>query len=442
MNLVKKIIRKIKFEFQDGLTYFLIKLSVLVKSPNLTAYFSSLFVKNFNQAGQYRILCMRRSIFMDDIEALSQISGRLHYLIIGRNIFQIIFRHFSNKDELKRLTVNNYHSDQLCQEAIKKYNQYLKIMLPALRRRVNFDAIFNGNFVYIEQQEIGRVCEELGIPYVVLQKDSLTSIIFEDTLKIHEGLKFLGTRMLVYNEALVDSLGQVIDPEGVYRNKFRVVGPPRLDYLFYSDSTMKAEDKVVFFSFLANIRFPRIVEDQKKLAAIYKRAEDFHIWLMRFAQQHPNIKVIIKTKVAKYYLEYVRSIFRNNFKKGIDNLVITSAGQPTEMIKTSRVTCAFNSMTMIESVIANKVIVSPYFADLVPNTPLDYFGDYPQMVNYVKTMEELEDCLLHPENYKKYNDNDREKFLKRFIYIPDGRASIRAEDEIIKVIKDYQNVKK
>jgi len=55
------------------------------------------------------------------------------------------------------------------------------------------------------------------------------------------------------------------------------------------------------------------------------------------------------------------------------------------------------------------------------------------LVNYVKEEGELEKNLS--KGKIKYDQQRKAEFLKQFIYIPDGKASVRVEEEIIKIIE-------
>ena len=95
-------------------------------------------------------------------------------------------------------------------------------------------------------------------------------------------------------------------------------------------------------------------------------------------------------------------------------------------------------MALIEALIAGKPIFSPFFGDLVaPGKVWDYFNDYPELINYIKSENELAQMLLEPERFMPRDQKRVAEFVEQFAYRPDGQASARAEQEVINVIKEY-----
>ena len=105
---MKALIKKIKGKIRSDGVDFLLKFSLAVNQPMLSAFIISKNVNKFNDRGQFKVLCMRRSIFMDDVWAMSK-SGRVHYLVTGRKEFRIIMNHFVGKQEIQKVTEKNYH---------------------------------------------------------------------------------------------------------------------------------------------------------------------------------------------------------------------------------------------------------------------------------------------------------------------------------------------
>lgn len=432
------IFKKIKVKLNDFYEKFLISFIFLIKSPKIGAFLISLTVKNVNESGSYKILCLRRSIFMDDVAAMAKFSGKLHYLALSRNIIQGIFWRFLEAKNERDLHYQNYYSDTHYQDGITRYHDYLKKLVPELKKIIGFDAIFSGNFVYVEQQELAQVCKELQIPFVVLHKESLTVGVYKDAADLHKGCRFIGDKMMVYNDKVKEQLTELENVGGLSKDLFVVVGAPRIDYLFKETEAASTQKQVVFFSSIPTMRFSRLFDDKNFLSVLEKRAEDFHVWAMQFARKNPDIKVVIKTKVAQYYLDHPKKIFSKYFDGEISNLDITSKGNPADLIKKSIAVCAFNSMTQIEALVINKPVISAYYGDLIPDQPWDYFGEFPGLVQYAKSYDEFEKLVLNSSEIKP-DSNLKESFLQRFIGFTDGNSSKRAEDEIIKVIESSKN---
>lgn len=434
------ILKKIKFKLKQVAVNLLIKISLLYKWPKLTAiaFWLASSKNNPKCQSQYLVLCMGRTVFADDVTAMAAHSGKIRYITIWRTYFQNIFQYFCEGEEIEKITEGNYHTHDFCKQGKQKYYSYMRRMFPWLHKIIGFDAVLCGNIGYPDQQEIEKICVEEKTPYIVLQKEGLTAGVYEDSADLYKGCKFIGARMLVYNEKVIDALVGINRVSGLSRDKVKAVGVPRLD-CYFKEVGKPAKKQIVFFSFYTKHRFPRIITNSEKLLQAERRTEDFHKWVMNFARNYPNYKVIIKTKAAGFYLDYVLDIYKNNFKEKISNLVITSTADSIELIKNSIAVLGFSSMTLMEGIIAGKIAISPYFGDLVDGQCWDYFDDYPELINYVKTEAELEERIFNREKYLNYDPKRKENFLTFYISTPDGNASVRTEEAIIEAINEYKS---
>lgn len=437
-----KILDKIKYKIKENSLNLLIKISLFLNWPKLTAVALWLAASRINPdcKGQYTVLCLGRSIFVDDVKAMAAYSGRIRYIVIWRNYFTIILYYFLTDSEKQELSESNYYTHDIGSEGKNRYYLYLKKMLPFLRKLMNFDAVLSCNFIFSEQQELARVCEENKMPFCVLFKEGLgvaASGAFEKWIELFKDNKFIGAKILVYGEKIAEILLGVNIP-GLTKEKIKIVGIPRLDSYFIKNAKINPKKQIIFFSFSSFV-FCFLIKDSEKLEWAKKRSDDFHAWIMKFAKNHPDYKVIIKAKFGQHYLDYINEIAGDVFKeneKRPANLVITNLGNPTQLIKDSMAVAGFYSITLIEAIVAGKIGLSPYFGDIITEKPWDYFAKYPELINYIKSEVDLEEYILNPQKYLSNSYNRREKFLKELIHIPDGHASLRAEEAIIETIKE------
>ena len=90
----------------------------------------------------------------------------------------------------------------------------------------------------------------------------------------------------------------------------------------------------------------------------------------------------------------------------------------------------------MEALAAHKKILCFDFGEAIPSKSFDYFHENPEFVEYISSDDELENAL---ENKKENKDPKKmNELLKKFIYIPDGDASKRTEEEIIQTILSYE----
>ncbi|MFA6447578.1 MAG: hypothetical protein WCW31_05000 [Patescibacteria group bacterium] len=436
MPFVRRVKNKLKLIFVD----FLIKVSLFWDFPRLTAYALALATVGLNPKKDIKVLCIGRSIFLDDVTALIHFGSGVQYLVLNMRYWYLMFDHFIPERDRQKITESNYHKEDFGNAGKQKYNAYLSEVLPRLKKLLGFNAVFAGNFGYLAQQEISRVCETKKIPFIVLHKEGL--LLPGDHMeraRMNQTYKFMGAKLMFYNKNIKQALLD-IHLAGIDDNNTKVVGVPRLDFYFENAEAKKdTEKQVVFFSFSPSEKFMFLISDQEALQAAYQRSDDFHKWVMNFALKHKDFKVIIKTKYSDHYLAYVQEIFNKHFGgQKIDNLVITNNMNPFGLITNSNSVMGFNSTTLIEAIVAQKNIITPFFGDLIKDKPWDYFLHYPELVNYAKTEAELESLILNPVQRSSYTLQEKNNFLNELISVPDGQASLRVEKEIIDTVNDYK----
>ncbi len=429
MDYLQKILNK----FRSYPRPAFLRLSLKLRSPQLTAWALKLLCGKINDSGRFTVLCLGRSVFLDDVKALAALGQNLQYVVIHIRHFKTIFGHLVKKSETEGLTESNYHSHSLSEKGRNRYYAYLKKVLPFLQKLIGFDAVLSGNVGYIVQQEIAKVCEAERVPFIVLHKEGMDAFGYVHT---YDGQKFIGARMLFGNQKMRDSLLAMKMP-GLTEDKARVVGMPRFDF-YHSQNDHSPKKQVVFFSFFPQDRLIASISEGKNLQQAKEAYANFHKLVMEFALRHPEIKVTIKTKAAAYFVQYVKDILQASFPEGIPNLFITNSINPFELIRNSDAVVSFNSTTLIEGLLGGKIIISPDFRDLISDTSWNFFASYPDLIHYVKNESELEDRLLHPRKYSEYDPSRKQAFLKEVIFLPDGKASLRTELEILGAIKEYQ----
>ena len=220
------------------------------------------------------------------------------------------------------------------------------------------------------------------------------------------------------------------------QEKMEIVGIPRFDS-YFDGKNLTEKNQIVFFAYWKD-KFYSLINNPENQKQAEMRTEDFIKAVMDFAVAHPDINVIIKTKAAQHYLNYIQEIVDRNFNQPIPNLTITSSGDSVKLIQESMAILSFHSLTLIEALIADKTIISPYFDDLVTDSFGLYFTGFSQLLNYAKTKSDLEKIIIDKQSVK-INPELKQNFLQKFIYLPDGKACQRTEQAIINTIKSLKN---
>jgi hypothetical protein len=170
------IFDKIKFKIKQTFVITLIKISLFLNYPRLAALAFWLVSSRLNPetASQNTVLCVGRSIFMDDVKEMAKSSGQIKYVVIWKSYFGMISKYIFKNQTKDKLTQDNYHANNFHEEDKRKLYLFLGKMLPLLQKYIGFKAVLCGNFAYFDQQEFEKLCTDRKIPYIVLCKEGLT----------------------------------------------------------------------------------------------------------------------------------------------------------------------------------------------------------------------------------------------------------------------------
>jgi len=404
----------------------LIEFLSMFKAYSLISKIAIFSTRKINNGSSLNVLCIGRAIFDEEIEEMSNNSGKVNYLVIPKIIFISIFHfHFHWKD----FDHINYHADKNLDFEKKAYKNFLDNFLTSLFKDLSIDAVISANYVYSWQQELATICLERQIPFIVLHKEGMTSPSqYKNLVDTYTNGKFIGSRMLVYNDNIKNALLDA-NIKGITKNNIVTVGVPRFDK--YSSIGAIGGD-VVFFSFYMEDKLRHISLSETAKSELLNKSINFHLEIMKFAKQSQHINVTIKTKGGKRYLDYVLNIAKSNRLENLHNLKITNMGTPYELIQDAFLVGGLNSSVLLEAMLAKRQVFMPNFKNSLFE---DYFIGNEDVVNYVRSSEDLIKCVNELSN-KEYSKERGNLFLKEFISIPDGMSSNRAENEIILTIKN------
>ncbi len=417
----KTLFTSILFKFN------IIELSVRLNFAYLTVKIALIKSTFINTNSNCTVICLGRPIFNEDILTMSELSGRINYHIIPKEVFIAIFNYFLH--DIPRDGIHTkYHKITDYEKQKLQYRKYLDRMFNIFSRVIKVDAVISGNYVYAWQQEIAQICLNKGIPFVVLQKEGLTSQNnYLDAIKTYTNNRFIGTKLLVYNNNIKNAFLQ-LKVKGLTSEMITTVGPPRLDRYF----SIKPNGKgLVFFSFHVKSKINHFEIDKEIQVEYVERAKKFHIQIMKFALRNKDIRVVIKTKESQRYYDDVINIAKENNFINLKNLFITNKANTYELIENSSCVIGFNSLVLIEGLIANKTLIT---TKPLTGGVSGYFDEFPSLINYANNCYDIEN-FFYRGNKNNNNESHKNSFLKEFIYKNDGKSSQRAEDSIVNTIK-------
>lgn len=393
-----------------------------------------------NRNAPTRILCIQRSIFNDDVIALSKETDDIEFVFLPKGkLYELMCFFVEDHPEFQELSENNYH-DGCCKSSIRKYGAYLGRAMRHFLNALPCDGLLSGNFGYKEQQELVRYFEERGLPFIVLFKEGLVIPAYLDELpkKLLKGKIFLGSSILFYSEGIRRAIVRSDAFEGrQYRTA--VTGIPRLDMLVGVPRPRKK--KIVFFSFYPPDKFRCFQSDAKTLERACEAGRRFHIEVIRFAESHPEWQVTIKTKVGPRYIRHMQEVL-SEFEDRPENVEVTNQGHATDLLMEAQVVIAFTSTTSLEALVAGRDLICPDFSDLFGDEPWDYFQDYPELVTYVRTADDLEAVLEADSRAGNSDEEVRNEFLRMMVHGADGLASERVNREIMETLDWRRSLEK
>jgi hypothetical protein len=304
----------------------------------------------------------------------------------------------------------------------------IRSLFRALLDRLDFHAIFAGNFVYVSQQELFVVATEFGIPVVVLYKEGMFPVgrYSHAASVLYRTKRFLGTRMLFYNSHIRSAMLDARLP-GLLPEQTEVVGVPRLDGYSPLQRGSTEHRHLVLFAFSASVKASYLLPDPATHAEFSRRVEQFQINFVRYAAEHPDVKLTIKTKAVPEEIAACRVMLqRAGWQQLPRNVSLLVDGSGAALIRRATVVAGYSSTTLLEALLCDVPVVCPALADLVGSDgPVDYFDAVPEIVARPADYAALCALLDHPEHLPRPGRDQCRVVLEPIIHSIDGRAGAR-----------------
>ncbi len=395
-----------------------------------------------NKEAKYRVLCIQRSIFEEDVRAMAERTEDVCFGMLPKGKLNDVFRHFIERHpQWRELSEFNYHHG-CCREALEAYGTFMEKVLSILENQWPFDAVLSGNFGYLQQQEVARIVESRGVPFITLFKEGLVIPAYLEELpkKVIDRKRYIGSKIIFYSEQI---RGAVLKSDAFAGAEFEVAvsGIPRMDRLVSAPAATKK--RMVLFSFYPEDKFRCFESAPDTLRRACEAADQFHRSIYRFAAENPEWELLVKTKVGDRYLSYANDLLIKELGEFPSNIQVTNAGAAVKMILDASVVAAFQSTTAIEALVAGRSVICPDFSDFFGDEPWDYFQEDPELVTYAKSLTDIQRAA-EKETGEQTDEwiAQRDAFLQRMVHGADGKACDRALEEIIATIEKHRAVRK
>ncbi|MBM3456067.1 MAG: hypothetical protein FJX80_13140, partial [Bacteroidetes bacterium] len=246
-----------------SILFYIFKFFVRSGYIKASGYVIYLACRIVNPKNSFKLLCLTKPIFNDDLNEIVSIRPNLIAYIYFPRLWlsEIIKIHFKNFHLLNDASYYPLLDGTEEQYAIKRD---IEVLFNVLRKLLKFDAVFSGNFVYVSQQEFFKVSMEKNIPVIVLYKEGMLPIDKYDHVgsTLYNTKQFHGTHLYVYNDMIKKMLVKA-NIFGINAKNTVSVGVPRLDkYLRNNQSQVIYPFTIVLFFFESSLKANFLVNDK------------------------------------------------------------------------------------------------------------------------------------------------------------------------------------
>ncbi len=407
-----------------------------------------------NGQAVYDILLLSKAMVTEDVLASFQDDPGACVSKVSRNSVKALSRAFlpAHMDE------NNYVNVSVRDAArARAYRRFLVKLWSKLDRRRHFDAVLTGNFAYFAERELAGALEELGIPFIVIMKESIKNEGYERFwTKVYRERRgpFTGRRILVYGESerSVDVNSGIVDPERV-----TITGMPRLDLVHCMRRQAAAAGAahtgppgILFFMFGPKAFIPVLIRKRSRWPYTRRKEQiderlDRLGWthlveqtlgaIHTMATQYPDLRITIKTKGAESDKDSATLEQLMGVNRLPDNIHVVFGGSPQGLIFQHDVVCGFNSTSLLEALAAGKPVVVPRFAEALEAEMQPYLVDLEDAVEYAKSPAELAELLVRRARERRQPSADlpatTARVLDKWLFNSDGQAGQRVREAVL-----------
>lgn len=316
-------------------------------------------------------------------------------------------------------------------EGRARYRSFLRPVMARLRDELDVVAVVGANVTYFAERELGGACEDIGLPFLVIHKESIRSPRqrewFTRAYRERTGA-FLGRAVAVYNRSERDSQREA----GIVTDA-AVVGAPRVDAAHairrHRADSRRRGDAVVLFAIDPGAGTWTPFDDELETGAPRWEvlAHETEQAVIDFARANPGSEIIIKSKVG-----HDRALLARLPSTLPPNLRVVTVGTATSLLEIASAVVAFNSTVVPEALAAGVPVVSPEFAEAAGPGARDWCYPVDQAVGVARSPEEIVTLLERAVEGGALPDAAAPlppgalEVLDDLVGDADGRASVRA----------------
>jgi hypothetical protein len=379
------------------------------------------------------LVVLQKAGTTDDV--LAAAAGRggdtIRISTLTRRPFRTLFKAVTGTTGATGITDSDYRYGIDWLEAPKlEYRRLLVEVLIHYRRFTGVDAITSANVRYRAERELAAACAEVGIAFVPLHKESISTRAQRGW--IVRGLAelagpFMGQAVAVYNDEERDGM---VEAGFAAHERIAVVGCPRIDRLHRvrERSVSQADETnrpIVLFSIDVKAgvwtpfdgRLDTGAPNWERLAALTEEA------FVTAARLDPDRPYLIKAKIGREDQQVDRLPYDLP-----TNVRVLTGGLATDLIERAAVIVGFNSTVLLEAVATGVPTIVPRFGEAADPAMQDWILELDGAVRSVHSPADLPGALREAAAAGRSRGLTTEavEALERYVGNADGRAGERA----------------
>tara|TARA_B100000900_G_scaffold411252_1_gene430572 strand:+ start:348 stop:1655 length:1308 start_codon:yes stop_codon:yes gene_type:complete len=427
-------LRKIIYQLRKIISLYFIKLALKIESHKLCALVLLLNFRKYknikhSSRSPKKILVFNKSGGNEDlITSFSEKNNDIIFYWIPRSLIRVIFGYFlkSRQDYFTKLNdLNEINKKKLS-------INFLTITFRYLGKFKNIDAFISFNVFYYPEKFFEEVSKNLDKKYIVLHKESALTPIEEERhpskfQKYND--KSIANNISVYSDKMKKIF---IQSKIAKSNQIIINGCPRSDYAFKLRKFVPKNDCIIFYLIetnrYKNNKMQKLLGIKSfTLKKINKQVSKF---LVKYAENNPNIKIIFKGKTGIHKRDDL-------IKKSLPtNCYFIDGGTGDRYLRNAKVVIAFNSTIVFETIASNRNLIIPNFnLRNKVNKKLMHKIDNENYYAYsLKDLAKKLSIYMNSRYINKKISKLDEKTLKYYLGNTDGKSGERMRKFIIKAI--------
>ena len=407
-SFLNKILFLIRYGKFSSVWSWLSIVIVKVGGPKLAAYLSYLSIDWGKMKHEKTILCLYRESFVKDVAELRKRTS-LNFPVIkgGFTRFQMAW---TPKHMQVQTFYQKYQSEN--NSGIELRTKYAQHLIRLVCKKQQVHAILSANFDYWQDSGFKNACKDLDIPFLVLSREHpIIPKACDLTIKRYrkENYHFEGTAIAVAGAStkrVILEAKTICSPEQV-----TITGLPRYDAWFDVDTSLAVDERplITLLTFTKGYYADQTFKDVLKLFC--KAASSY---------SGPAVHFLIKTK-DEADTQYVKQLMHEN---GFDSLECSHERDLFEVLPKSRMVVSYNSLSLVEAVMAKAWIVIPTWGQCKDKgEEVMYPINNPKVnkvVSFAYSPEELQDIITSSVTKDSclISDDEVQDFIGEYIHIP------------------------